>query len=177
MLEVLQPFITEGKAGFHNKSCQLLSNSPLYSAFLKCPAPNLPYLAKSDRWSSKYFMEWFRHTRRNQSVQTSEKIWLSKKLETRNSSVFQPCQQLLVLAALHHLPLCSPWVGSLCPGTEEANCHAQSSESRGPEGFFAVWVTYFANLMQNWVKYFLVDARLSRMMGTFCLMWRITEVT
>lgn len=56
-------------------------------------------------------MEWFRHTRRNQSVQTSEKICLSKKLETRNSSVFQPCQQLLVLAALHHLPLCSPWVG------------------------------------------------------------------
>lgn len=38
-------------------------------------------------------------------------------------------------------------------------------------------VTYFANFMQNWVKYFLVEARLSRMMGTFCLMWRITEVT
>lgn len=30
--------------------------------------------------------------------------------------------------------------------------------------------TYFANLMQNCVKYFRVEARLSRMIGTFCLM-------
>lgn len=37
--------------------------------------------------------------------------------------------------------------------------------------------TDLVNLMQNWVKYFRVEARLSLMMGTFCLMCMITEVT
>lgn len=36
---------------------------------------------------------------------------------------------------------------------------------------------YFVNLMQNCVKYLRVDARLSLMIGTFCLMCMMIDVT
>lgn len=36
---------------------------------------------------------------------------------------------------------------------------------------------YLVNLMQNCVKYLRVDARLSRMIGTFCFMCMMMDVT
>lgn len=52
------------------------------------------------------------------------------------------------------------------PGLGACWCSAWHSEPSTDAAFR----TYFANLMQNCVKYFRVEARLSRMMGTFCLM-------
>ena len=37
--------------------------------------------------------------------------------------------------------------------------------------------TDLANLMQNCVKYFLAEARLSLMAGSVCLMWLVMAVT
>lgn len=48
--------------------------------------------------------------------------------------------------------------------------HADGQHSIQTHPVMRVFGTYFANLMQNCVKYFRVEARLSRMMGTFCLM-------
>lgn len=40
-----------------------------------------------------------------------------------------------------------------------------------------VCVLYFVNLMQNCVKYLRVEAKLSLMIGTFCLMCMMIDVT
>lgn len=182
-LEAPQPLITGRKVGFHSKSPVYIQ---MFKAFFDVQPQTFCTWQTVD--SDHHNILWdglgtWKGTNQYKCLRKSASAGnLRQEIEV-SFNLASSCWCLLPYST----SLCAPLPGrrgssprDRAPLTLHTKGKSRTNRrvrTKDPEKLCATLVTYFANFIQNWVKYFLVEARLSRMMGTFCLMWRITEVT